>query len=1223
MLKGTAFESVLSFVLSGIHVKKSILLRSCAALVTPVAAITVVPSVALAQQITTAIQGQVTNESGAPLPNAQVTVTDTRTGNTQEFTTNAQGLFSSQNLTTGGPYTISATASGYQGQTVEQIFTSLQGATQLTFNLTAAANEADSAAIVVTAARVRATQLEVGPGSAFNTEVMANAPSFNRDVRDVIRIDPRVSLDREDAATGGSGQDRISCLGGNDRANTFTVDGLAQSDLYGLNDTGFSSRSSTPIPYDAVRETQVQFAPFDTEYGNFSGCAINVVTKSGTNTFHGGAFYEYSNDDLRGEKVDGRDVAPVKADKRYGFSLGGPIIKDRLFFFGAYEKQKAGNSQDDGPVGGGFPNEVRGVTVQQFDAISQVLSNVYGIDTGPIVSVRPFENERLFGRVDWQITDDHRLEGTYQRLKESTLRTDDFFTGNSPQVTGQNTFYLSGTDSKYYSGRLYSTWSDNFSTELRYSHADIVDLQDPFGGGEAQDANPIPRIIVGIDNPAGVGLPPDATILAGPGNSRSANDLQTEVDLWKAVANFDSGNHRLKIGTEINKASIFNLFVQNATGTLVFRNLTDLQNGILSTGSTVTGVCTPTTTTTPVNVVNGCTFGAFGNFSRTGDVNDAAAEFKRTIYSLYLQDDWRVTDQLNAVIGARLDIFDGGSPAKNQNFINRYGFDNSTGFDDVNPVVLPRLGLTYDMDDFSIFSRSKITGGVGLFSGGDPLVWFGNAFQNNGFGFAEGTSAAAACQPQPIDVVVNGQFTGLPQCFRQNGINSAAAGLGDTQSIDPNIKMPTVWRANIGWQTKFDFGSSPFASGWRLGLDYIFSRYRDPFTIVDLSQTPANFGGTVGTGTAQQPAAIGINGFTIDGRPIYRAIDPSNVGCDAVLAAINPTPVWTNVTAQCFFNTNASGGFVRASNGNLIPVSRDDELMLTNSKGYSSHVASFLLSKDFDHGIFTSGGSSYFNFGYAFTAAKDRRNMFNSTAGSNYDLTAAFDRQNPTPSPSFYGSRHNITFSGNFREEFLEDLGTSFGFTFVARAGRPYSLTFTGGSVFNDSVSGTDNALVYLPTGISDPNISPSSNMAAVQALSDFASGLGCANNYLGRSIPRNTCKNEWYYDLDLRIAQELPGLGRIMGSPLGVRDKVTVYAMFDNFLNLLDDGWNIQRRRNFAGLQDIASVSGVDAQGRYIINSAAAITPGADGLSDYDRDNFINVSSSVWRLKVGLSYEF
>ena len=547
-------------------------------------------------------------------------------------------------------------------------------------------------------------------------------------------------------------------------------------------------------------------------------------------------------------------------------------------------------------------------------------------------AVRPFENERLFGRVDWQITDDHRLEGTYQRLKESTLRTDDFFTGNSPQVTGQNTFYLSGTDSKYYSGRLYSTWSDNFSTELRYSHADIVDLQDPFGGGEAQDANPIPRIIVGIDNPAGVGLPPDATILAGPGNSRSANDLQTEVDLWKAVANFDSGNHRLKVGAEVNKASIFNLFVQNATGTLVFRNLADLQNGILSTGATVTGVCTPTTTTTPVNVVNGCTFGAFGNFSRTGDVNDAAAEFKRTIYSLYLQDDWRVTDQLNAVIGVRMDIFDGGSPARNQNFVNRYGFDNSTGFDDVNPVLLPRIGLTYDMDDFSIFSRSKITGGVGIFSGGDPLVWFGNAFQNNGFGFAEGTSAAAACQPQPdrrrCQRPVHGASAMLPPERNQLGRGGPGRHAVDRSEHQDADRLARQHRLADEVRLRQQPLRERMASEPRLHLQPLQGSVHDRRPVADpceLRRHRRHWNGATA-------AAIGLNGFTIDGRPIYRAIDPSNVGCDAVLAAINPTPVWTNVTAQCFFNTNASGGFVRASNGNLIPVSRDDELMLTNSR---------------------------------------------------------------------------------------------------------------------------------------------------------------------------------------------------------------------------------------------------------------------------------------------------
>ncbi|MGH6705852.1 MAG: TonB-dependent receptor, partial [Sphingomicrobium sp.] len=334
-----------------------------------------------------------------------------------------------------------------------------------------------------------------------------------------------------------------------------------------------------------------------------------------------------------------------------------------------------------------------------------------------------------------------------------------------------------------------------------------------------------------------------------------------------------------------------------------------------------------------------------------------------------------------------------------------------------------------------------------------------------------------------------------------------------------------------------------------------------------------------------------------------------------VLTSINPTPVWTNVTAQCFFNTNASGAFVRASNGNLIAVGRDDELMLTNSKGYSSHIASAILSKNFDGGIFTPEGSSYFTLGYAYTNAQDRRNLFNSTAGSNYDQTAAFDRQNPDASRGFYESRHNITFSGNFREKFFGDLATSLGFTFVARSGRPYSLTFSGGGVFNDSASGNNNALLYIPSGPTDPNISPTSNMAAVQALADFASDLECAEDYLGKSIKRNTCTNDWYFDLDLRFSQELPGPSSLTG--IGdLRDKITLYAMFDNFLNFLDNDWNVQRRRQFAGLQDVASISGIDAQGRYIIT-------GFNGEDDFKADNFINTSSSVWKIKVGVSYKF
>jgi hypothetical protein len=1127
----------------------------------------ILPAPVMAQQITSSIQGTVVDENGAPLAGATVTVTDTRTGAVRTLTTGTDGNFVAGSLVTGGPYTVTANASGYEGQTVNDVITTLQGATDLTFTLTGGSGE-----IVVTGSRVQITQLAVGPGTSFGAEVIENVPTYNRDVRDVIRIDPRVSLDRDD---GGSGQDRISCLGGNDRGNLFTVDGITQGDIYGLNDTGFSSRSSTPIPYDAVREAQVQFAPFDVEYGQFTGCAINVVTKSGTNEYHAGGFFEYSDNGLRGDKIEDLAVAPIKPEKRYGAYISAPIIKDRLFVFGAYEHQEAGQSQDDGPSGAGYPNEQTGISVDQFNAISQVLHDVYGVDTGPLVTNRPFTNDRYFARADLQINDKHRFEATYQRLEESSTRPDDLFTGTSPQAIGLNTFYLSGTKSNYYSGRLYSQWSDKFSTELRYSRSEVQDLQDPIGGGEAQSANPIPRIIVGIDNATGI----DGTVLAGPGTSRSANDLRTNVDQFKFLAKFDGGAHQLKFGAEINTAHLFNLFVQNATGTLVFRNLADLQAGLLSPGTTAPGK-TPTTSTTPSNVVSGKTQGAFGNFSATGDVNDAAARFTRSIYSIYAQDDWDVNDRLQVTAGVRADWYDGGHPAYNQNFVNRYGFANTAGFSTLDPLVMPRIAFTYDLDEFAVFSRAKFRAGVGIFSGGDPVVWFGNAFQNDGRGFAGGSTADAPCPAGQIDVVVNGQFTGVPTCFQAAASARAAAGLGDTQSISPNIKMPSVLRANAGFEADLGSPDGGFFSGWHLNLDYIWSRYRNPFTIVDLAATP--------------DIREGLNGFTVDGRPICASIDPTVAGCGATLVGLNPGPVYQNVTAACF-NTD-----------------RDDELQLTNAGSFTSQIASLILSKNIDHGIFTSGGSVFLSLGYSYTDAHDRRNMYNSTAGSNYDLTAAFDRQNPAESRGFYSSKHNIAVQTSFKEEFFSDLATRFGITFVARSGRPYSLTFGGKGIFGDDQSGSDNALVYLPTGVNDPNIAPGSDMQAVQDLVSFANGLGCAKKYIGRSIDRNTCSNDWYYDMDLSLSQEIPGPGHFFGRD----DKIKLYATMDNFLNFLDKDWNVQHRRNFSGLQDVASIDGIDSAGRYIIT-------GFNGVDSIAADNGINTSSSVWRLKLGISYDF
>jgi outer membrane receptor protein involved in Fe transport len=1135
---------------------------------------------AAAQQITTGIQGTVNDDQGNPVAGATVTITDTRTGATRTTTTGAEGTFSATNLTTGGPYTVSVSAPNYEGQTLEGIQTNLQGDTSLGFTLTSG-----QGVIVVTGSRVTVTQLAVGPGQSFTEEVLSTAPSFNRDVRDIIRIDPRVSLDRDD---GGSGQDRISCLGGNDRGNTFTVDGLPQSDIYGLNDTGFSSRSSTPIPYDAVRETQVQFAPFDVEYGQFTGCSINVVTKSGSNSYHGGAFFEFTDAGMRADHYENFGVrvpvAPIQPDKRWGAYLGGPIIKDRIFLFGAYEHQESGQSQDEGPSGAGYSTNMA-ITSAQFDQISAAIKSIYGVDTGPLVHSRPYKNDRYFVRADVQLTEKHRLEVAYQHLEESTEKSDDLFpTGTSQAIVGENTFYLSGTKSNYYTGRLYSDWNDHLSTELRYSHAKIQDLQDPVGGGEAQSANPIPRIVVGLDNPTGS----DVVVVAGPGRSRTANDLRTTTEQYRGVVKYDAGEHQIKFGAELNRASVFNLFLQDATGTLIFRNLADLQAGLLSPG---TG--SNQTSTTAANVISGATEGAFGNFSSTGDVNTAAANFSRENLAVYLQDDWQVTDALSVVAGVRLDTYRGGHPNENPNFYKRYGITNATGFDEIEPVLEPRVGVTYELPNFAVFSRAELHGGVGIFSGGDPLVWFGNAFQNNGQAFGLGTLQSAGCPPPSANFQVKvldsaGKFTGVPACIKAAGSALGAQGNAANQSVDPDIKMPTVLRANIGFQANLDFAPSGFFSGWKLNLDYIYSKYENPFTVVDLAQAPN--------------ITKGLAGFTIDGRPIYSAIDPIAAGCSAKIVSFDPTPGYSGLTAGCF-NT-----------------SRGADLMLTNAGSFRSHNASVILSKYSNHGIFTQGGSTFISLGYAYSDAHDRRNMYNSTAGSNYGITAAFDRQNPAESAGFYQSKHNISVGMNWAEALFSDLKTSLGVTFVARGGRPYSLTFTGNNVFNTTQQGlttADTALAYLPTGLTDPNVSPSSTITAQQMtdLVTFINSHDCAKQYIGHSIPRNTCTNDWYYDMDVTLSQELPGPGHFFGL---TEDKIKIFATVDNFLNLLNPGGNLQRRRSFMGVQDIAGLTtaGVDAQGRYIFANSS-------GLATFDSDNQVNVSSSIWRLKVGISYNF
>ena len=668
-----------------------------------------------------------------------------------------------------------------------------------------------------------------------------------------------------------------------------------------------------------------------------------------------------------------------------------------------------------------------------------------------------------------------------------------------------------------------------------------------------------------------VGPTQNGRLSTGPGIFRSANQLDSKVDQARFVMKIDAGDHNFKLGAEVNDLEIFNLFAINATGTVFFRNLTDFRNGDVASGGFSSVFADAD------DLAGGGLGGATIAATPSGDINEAAARFGRQIYSFYAQDEWQATDQLTLTGGVRIQLYDGDVPRANPSFLQRFGITNAVPFSNLDPVILPRFAATYNFNNDGFLSNSSLTGGVGIFSGGDPVVFFSNAFSNNGFSSANGDTFDAECagltNPDgSFNILTGGQFAGFPQCAVQAGSAQAAAGGADVQSTNPNLKVPTVTRANLGFTSTIGTDGG-FFSDWNLNLDYIYSRFNNPLNFVDLVQTP--------------DITEGVNGFTTDGRPIYAAIDPLRAGCNAQLQGTGGTPpTYINVTAACF--------------GTRL----DDFIQLTNGRSYDSHVASIGLSKRFNRGVFTDGGGVNVSFGYAFTDSSNFRDVGSSTATSNFDRTAAFDRQNPATSTSNFETRHNITFATSFREELFEGFNTKLGFFFSARSGRPYSLTFDGGGVFNDRSSGNDNALLYIPTDVADPNVAPTSDPAAVQSLINYVGTTNCKFTS-GQTIRRNTCRNDWVFDLDLRLSQELPGPGRFFG----IEDKIELFADFDNFLNILDSNWNVFRNRG--GLVDVVD-GGVDAAGRYVIS----------GFNPDDQ-NRVGFSSSVWRIQIGARYRF
>ncbi|MAF69741.1 MAG: cell envelope biogenesis protein OmpA [Alteromonas sp.] len=714
---------------------------------------------AMAQVTSSELNGQILAPNGSPAVGTVIKVTHLPTGAVKTVTVNNGGTFSLRGLRVGGPYTIEIDSDEYADQTISDVYLELGELASIERSLE---NAADYENIVVTASQVSSLSFgQVGPSASFDLSTLEQAPAINRDITDIVRIDPRIYVDE-----GGSGG--IQCVGKSPRFNSLTVDGVRMNDLFGLNSNGYPTERM-PFSYDAIEGVSVEIAPFDVIYGGFSACNISAVSKTGTNEVHGTAFYDYGSDSLRGDSLEGDDIRLGSyTEKRYGFSVGAPLIEDTLFIFAAYEKLEGANTFDRGALGTGAINEVS-ITQEQLAQIQSVSQSLYNFDAGTTPLSMPNEDEKLLVKLDWNINDSHRFAFTYNYNDGNNFTESD---GDSNEFELSSHLYERGAELESFVGVLYSDWTDKFSTEIRISRTELDNLQRSMYGNGSPGDNDFGEIKILFDMET-EDEADDLTVYLGSDDSRQSNQLDWEALslMFRGNYYFDNG-HTLTFGYESDKLDIYNLFVQHSETSIEFESLEDFVNG------------------TNAEIEYG--------YAYSGNLADRAAEWGYTAHSTYAQDEFYLTDDLKVVAGLRYDwITTSDKPVENAEFLAENNYSNTANLDGIS-LLQPRIGLNYTLSD-----DTELRGGIGLFSGGNPNVWMTNNYQNTNVTGGEVDNTYADLFDGSItwvnteDGVTAGPGYSVPSDLDE-AMSSGAGSNYESNNLDPDFEMPSEWKISAG-----------------------------------------------------------------------------------------------------------------------------------------------------------------------------------------------------------------------------------------------------------------------------------------------------------------------------------------------------------------------------------------------------------------------------------------
>jgi len=734
-----------------------------------------------AQTITTGtLTGVVVDAQKGVLPGATVTAVHTPTGTIYEVVTQADGRFTMLAVRVGGPYTVTATMSGFKAEKVEGINVGLGESREVPFTLQI---QAVQETVTVTAEAQMIETSRAGTADNVKGETIQSLPSVDRSLIDFARTSPYFN-----ATSYNGGATFLSVAGRNNRYNNVQIDGAVNNDLFGLSPTGTpgGDTGTQPISLDAIQELQLVISPYDVRQGGFSGGGVNAITKTGTNALHGTGYYYGQDQRFVG---DGPLSKPFAAftNKQGGASLGGPVVRNKSFFFANFDfgrkTQPAGYSID-GTSGQTWGTDDDRAYVHRF---VDLLKSTYGYDAGagfdPYAEYsKPYENNKFFIRSDVNLSNSHRLTARYNYIDAfgQTFYAMDTNVYSLPS----NAYQYNSTQNSFVT-QLNSTFGRSFN-ELRVTYQTIRDHRTTPGA-----AFPYVR----MDFPDG------KYVRAGTEQFSPANALdQTIIEITDDFTMI-KGKHTFTFGTHNELFKFSNLYIQDLYGSYRFAPCTTAACG------------NPTNSNDPTlvlaNFIKGMASGYDVSYANLSVVNDPlwAASFPVHQFGLYAGDQWRARSKLTLTYGIRWDAPQfPQAPNNNPDVAAKYpGY--ATNIVPTPASWSPRAGFNYDVSTDK--TKQQIRGGVGLFGGRTPYVWISNQYSNTGMEFIRPSVTYSSTKTPSVAFVADPKNP--PK-------NLGSASTQDVNLISPNYQFPELIRGNVAYDRDLGF------LGLRATTEFLFSK---------------------------------------------------------------------------------------------------------------------------------------------------------------------------------------------------------------------------------------------------------------------------------------------------------------------------------------------------------------------------------------------------------------